>query len=64
MTYYDEDIIIKIMKKNMTKKFGYFSKYILKDYDNNCYAFSLYYEELFDYIGYNDFYSISFRMNI
>ena len=64
LTYYDEDIIIKIMKKNMNKKFGYFLKYILKDYDNNCYTFSLYYEELFDYIGYNDFYSISFRMNI
>jgi hypothetical protein len=50
------------MNNNDDKKFGDFVKYFLQNYNENCFIFESFYEELFNYIGYNDFYSVSFEM--
>lgn len=55
---------IKTMNNNPDLLFGYFLKYFLRNYSENCSIFSKFYEELFHDLGYNDFYSISFRIYI
>jgi len=54
----------KLMNENQDILFGNFVKYYLENLNSNCQIFASFYEELFNYIQYNDFHTISFEMLI